>query len=448
MHDVRSTLEIRPIRSGMAPARPAAMHRILLALCFLTACSNDDSTGGSAGSGGSGGTAGSAAGGSAGTEAGVGGSAGTEAGIPDPTGFRDTGALSHPRRNFTLTKLADGRVIAIGGDIVSDVPTMIAEVELYDPVTETWTDAAPLPEPRANHQATLLVDGHVLVTGGGPTSIIGLPSGPGSVATAVLFDPVQNAWTPTGAMNTPRAAHQAARLSDGRVLVVGGGTDQSAGTCAPQYPDCTVPVATNTAEVWDPASGEFTNTPLLATARFSFTLTALASGELLAVGGVDTNSTKSTELLEQATLAWTSVGDLNADRFYHGGTLLPSGSVLVAGGKKANVSPLSSAELYDPAQKSFALTAQIDPPRTSPILVTLPSGRALIAGGYNQLENAPLDVAALFDESVAGGTWTAIEPLGTARSLEAGVLLDSGKLLVCGGTTPILAYSNGCELTN
>lgn len=426
------------------------MRRILFTLFFLTACSNDDSTGGSAGTGGSGG---SSTGGSAGADSGAGGSAGSagsaDAGVPDPTGFRDTGSLSQPRRNFTLTKLADGRVIAIGGDVVTDVPTMISDVEIYDPTSETWSDAAPLPEPRANHVATLLADGRVLVTGGGPTSIIGLPSGPGTVASAVLYDPAQNAWSPTGAMKTPRAAHQALRLADGRVVVVGGGTDQSAGTCAPQYPDCTVPVATATTEVWDPTTGAFTDVGSLTTARFSFTLTALVSGELVAIGGVDTTSTKSTEQLDPATLTWTSVGNLIADRFYHGGTLLPSGRVLVAGGKKANVSPLSSAELYDPTAKAFALTEPIDPPRTSPVLVTLPSGRALIAGGYNQLENAPLDAAALFDETANDGVgvWTPIGPLGTARSLEAGVLLDSGKLLICGGTTPILSHSNGCEVS-
>jgi hypothetical protein len=231
------------------------------------------------------------------------------------------------------------------------------------------------------------------------------------------------------------------------VLVTGGGTDQSAGTCAPQYPDCTVPVATATSEIWDPTTGELTDAGSLTQARFSFTLTALASGELLAVGGVDTTSIEITELFDPATLEWSTVGNLNADRFYHGGTLLPSGRVLVAGGKKANVSPLSSAELYDPTSKSFALTEPIDPPRTSPIVVTLPSGHALIAGGYNQLENAPLDAAAVFEETLNGGTWTSIGALGTARSLQAGVLLDSGKLLVCGGTTPILSYAKTCELS-
>src|SRR6185295_4708145 len=100
--------------------------------------------------------------------------------------FRPSGAMNVPRRNFTLTVLADGRVLAIGGDDgVSLDP--IDSVEVFDPKSETWTELAALPAPRSNHTATLLKDGRVLVAGGGQSSLIGNPSGESVLTSALLF---------------------------------------------------------------------------------------------------------------------------------------------------------------------------------------------------------------------------------------------------------------------
>jgi hypothetical protein len=69
--------------------------------------------------------------------------------------------------------------------------------------------------PRADHTATLLDDGTVLVAGGFPFVA------PGCFSSAEVFDPTTNMFTPTGPMGAGRFLHTATRLKDGLVLVTG-----------------------------------------------------------------------------------------------------------------------------------------------------------------------------------------------------------------------------------
>ncbi|MGH9896339.1 MAG: kelch repeat-containing protein, partial [bacterium] len=85
-----------------------------------------------------------------------------------------------------------------------------------------WRETAPMAFARAFHTLTLLPDGNVLVTGGGPTTdAIGLSS---AVKAAELWSPVTETWTTLASMQKPRLYHSTALLlSDARVLVAGGG---------------------------------------------------------------------------------------------------------------------------------------------------------------------------------------------------------------------------------
>src|SRR6476646_1857005 len=77
-----------------------------------------------------------------------------------------------------------------------------------------------LPQPydmssaRFSHTATLLLNGKVLIAGGG-------------TATAELYDPSTFRFTGTGSMSIARTAHTAVLLPDGKVLVAGGTDTQS-----------------------------------------------------------------------------------------------------------------------------------------------------------------------------------------------------------------------------
>jgi hypothetical protein len=61
--------------------------------------------------------------------------------------------------------------------------------------------------PRTSHQATLLRNGMVLITGAGTPN-------------AELYDPGSEKFIPTGTMAVGRSSHSATLLQDGRVLEV------------------------------------------------------------------------------------------------------------------------------------------------------------------------------------------------------------------------------------
>lgn len=110
----------------------------------------------------------------------------------------------------TRTRLADGRVLIVGGDSTP------ASASLWDPATQkTAPTAGSLIVPRAWHTATLLADGTVLIAGG--------RSGAAPIATAEIFEPATGLFRQISMMGAvARADHSATLLLDGRVLVAGG----------------------------------------------------------------------------------------------------------------------------------------------------------------------------------------------------------------------------------
>jgi hypothetical protein len=114
-------------------------------------------------------------------------------------------------------------VAACGGDRTPEPDLVWSEQrsELYDPVAGTWSGTGSLATPRDGHTATLLPSGRVLVTGG-----ITVVAGPNSknviLATSELYDPATGTWSATGSLATARFLHTATLLPSGKVLVAGG----------------------------------------------------------------------------------------------------------------------------------------------------------------------------------------------------------------------------------
>ena len=155
---------------------------------------------------------------------------------PATAGWRPAPAIAVARWAHTATRLADGRVLVVGGNEHAGtdgrLATYLASAEIYDPATDLWRPAGIPRAAHAAHTATLLRDGRVLVAGSGPPVGIGKAGPP--VAAAEVYDPVSDRWEWAGGMHAARAGGAAVRLEGpacrarpaaawcGGVLVAGG----------------------------------------------------------------------------------------------------------------------------------------------------------------------------------------------------------------------------------
>jgi galactose oxidase len=148
--------------------------------------------------------------------------AGTWTPLPEPGGVRRNG-----ERQYGPSVMYDaGKVIYIGGgnDLVTDVPTAAAEVIDLGANPPSWREIASMRFPRRQHNATILPDGSVLVTGGtrGPGFNDLSPGSP--VHVAELWDPVTEEWSELAAEDVDRCYHgTAVLLPDATVLSAGSG---------------------------------------------------------------------------------------------------------------------------------------------------------------------------------------------------------------------------------
>lgn len=265
--------------------------------------------------------------------------------------------------------------------------TPVARVELYDPGTNTWSNAPSMSVPRAEHTITTLADGRILVTGGAVApATFGGPV-PMSSATAEIYDPATRAWTPAGAMSTGRATHTATRLADGRVLVTGGVLGDREGYL-------------RSAEIYDPKTNAWTPVADLAVGRSNHAAALLGDGRVLISGGITrfggppTIQLDSAELFDPATGAWSAAAPMLRSRSGHTITTLADGKTLVVGGRDrfAGIAsepldtqgPSPFAEVYDAASDTWAPTDNLGVPRGNHALATLPDGSVLVIGGEDR----------------------------------------------------------------
>jgi len=133
--------------------------------------------------------------------------------------------MKRQRARTTVAKLSSGRILVAGGitgGIFGD-DCATGATEVYDPSTQEWLERDGMTADRTRHAATLLPDGRVLVSGGFDA---GCDDASPTLSSAELYDPDVLGFTNAASMGQGRRDHEAVRLGNGRVLVVGG-TDAS-----------------------------------------------------------------------------------------------------------------------------------------------------------------------------------------------------------------------------
>jgi uncharacterized protein YfaQ (DUF2300 family) len=328
-----------------------------------------------------------------------------------PNAWSAVGAMGVARSGHTATLLNDGRVLVVGGNSTGGIVT---SVEMFDPATGRWSPAAPLFDfTRTGHTATLLRDGRVLVAGGG---VVGR-SGDGGFITPQIYDPAVNSWAFAAPMADARSGHLAVTLRDGTVLVIGG--NQEAESFAERYD----PMADSWTSV-----GTFTE-PI----RGGIAATLLSDGQVLVVGGGGGAKPTSFEIAERydpAMNRWSPVLPMTTPRTYPAVVTLPNGQVLVIGG--SNVSDiLATAERYDPVTDSWTPVAAMKTARAKPIATVLLDGRVLVTGEHTASYEGDPTLAEIYDP--ATNTWSEAGRPKEGRARQTMTLLRDGRVLMAGG---------------
>jgi uncharacterized repeat protein (TIGR01451 family) len=329
-----------------------------------------------------------------------------------------TGSMNTGRSGCTATLLADGRVLVNGGD---NPP---ASAEIYDPTSGTWSLTGLPSTVRFGHTSTRLADGRVLVAGGYDESGAALSS-------AEVYNPASGTWSLTGPLNTARTSHTATRLSNGRVLITGGAVGDWSNEATGET-DLLVIIAT--AELYDPASGTWSSTDTMGTARRYHTATRLADGRVLVAGGISESIDGSmaggyggpmgaAEIYDPAVGTWSWTGSLSTGHAVHTATLLADGRVLLAGGGSSS---LAIVEIYNPAVGAWSLTGSMSTGRVAHTATRLPDGRVLVTSDPFALASTEIYDPAL-------GTWSQAARLSTVLYSDTATLLTDNRVLITGG---------------
>jgi hypothetical protein len=295
---------------------------------------------------------------------------------------------------------------------------------------------------RFGHTATRLADGRVLIVGGVVTAV------PNEVGTRKieLWDPTTGAFRAAGLTTLPRTAGvSTVLLGDGRVLIIGGvdcnivpgpaPSDRAARLrCQPQR---------LVTEIWDPATESVTSAGSLEQEHDWASVTLLADGRVFVLGGGGL-PTIGSEVWDPATGAWSRGGAPTHARL--GGqsaTLLPDGRVLVAGGQTGTLNgnqfppPLTAVDVWDPTSSSFIPSGAMELGRERHTATLLADGRVLIVGGIGQqapdFSDAAVAEAEIWDP--ATGSFSSAGRDAAGRALHTATLLSDGRVLIAGGFT-------------
>ena len=190
--------------------------------------------------------------------------------LPTAGASQPIGELQAPRAGHSATRLWGGGILVVGGERKIDGRS-VHRAELVDPATGRVRYAGTTPFGVSRHTTIALPDRHALVVGGDGHDGTACGSYP-----ALLWHGATKRFTRVRTLPDVGGA-SATKLLDGRVLIAGGGTRCRHGRM--------VRSGTRRAVIYDPSTGRVTATGSLSLAREQHLAVRLRDGRVLVVGG-------------------------------------------------------------------------------------------------------------------------------------------------------------------
>ena len=331
------------------------------------------------------------------------------------TGGQLLAPMPNPRNHMGGVAL-NGKLYAIGGQYKGQQSTAPQnEVDIYNPATNTWTQAAPMPRPIGHVTANVFArNGRVVVVSGLTTNSV-------PIANVIEYDPSTNTW------------NELPPLPSGRQSPVSGLVgDQMVATCGLNGSLQTQTWVTDTTTS---TSGTWYNGPSLPIAAGE-----VASGvinNVLYVVGAATNATMAYDL---STGIWRSdlaPRPLSGD--HHGAEVI-NGKFYLFGGLNGGGAAAGKVQIYNPVTNSWSLGASA-PYATGSAATALIGGKVYMAGGI--VSGKTVAAAAVYN--LANDTWASIASMPAGRN-HAAAGTDGQKLYVfggrIGGNVPSVGFSD------
>jgi hypothetical protein len=300
---------------------------------------------------------------------------------PEPTSVYDpaTGTFTTmvaPSSIFCAgqVQLPDGRIIVAGGYGVSTTGNLgLADTNIFDPATNTWTRVANMNLPRWYPDLTELADGRYVAISGNSSSASTWADTP------EVYDPASNTWTLLTGVTTSQVHEEeypfSYLLPNGKVFTIGPSEDLSF-------------LLDVGAKTWTPvgSSGVVNGSSVM-----------YRPGKILYSGGAPSvintsTASASTSVIDltAATPAWQQIAPMKTARVYHTLTMLADGRVLAVGGEPTSdqtavTTGVLTTEIWDPATQTWTNDASISAARNyHSTAVLLPDGRVMVAGGGHE----------------------------------------------------------------
>ncbi len=252
-------------------------------------------------------------------------------------------------RQEISTAVLDGKIYVIAGFNSSGGNT--STVDVYDPRTNTWSSAAPLPI-ATNHNAAAVAAGRLYAFGGTSNRTF-------------VYNPQTNSWSDVAPMRFQHANTPAVGVINDRIYVAGGNGPNMNQT---------------ELEVYDPAANTWTQLASMSVPR-NHTAGGAINGKFYVVGGrPGTTAASALEVYDPQTNAWARLRDMPTGRSGIGAAVV-NGELYVFGGEQPR--QFSEVEVYNPLNNTWTQLAPMQTPKHG-IFVAVIDNKIYIPAGATQ----------------------------------------------------------------